>query len=213
MNESIDLKALERKVYFSYHQDGLVDICIGIPIILFGLLFHPLIAEYVPAVAMSQLIWWVFIYAALKRAITIPRLGYVEFASERRSRFWLLVMVLVLITNVPLIIMVLLTAGQQIAPQVSIFLAMYFQIIIGLFGASIFVLLGFLSELRRFFGYGIVTFSFFIVSHFLFLHFSYSIIGLGIVITVTGFFQLFWFLRKYQKDTEKRVVGESWEEE
>ncbi len=213
MSERVDLKEIERKSYLSYHQDGLAEICLGIPLILFGLLFHPLIAGYVPGVAMSQIVWFVFIYAALKRAITIPRIGYVEFLPRRRTRFALLILILVLITFVPLLLVFLLTAGQQIVPAMSDVMIFYLLIICGLFGSGILTLIGLFTEIRRFYGYAIITLILFIIGFFLVLPFALPVIGIGIIITITGFVKLTQFLRKYPKSTEEHISVEEWQEE
>ncbi len=213
MPESVDLKDLERKIYLSYHQDGLVDIFLGIGLILIGIILHPILGENVPTVAMIMIMFSVFIYASLKREITIPRMGYVEFLPKRKTRFALLIFTIVLITNIPLVIVLLLTVGQQISPAVFDFVTTYLLIIFGVYGAGIFTLCGFLSEIRRFFGYGVTTLIVFIFSYFLFLHFSLPVIGVGIIITIVGFFQLVWFLRKYPKSDKGDVAVEEWQEE
>ena len=213
MSERVDLKELERKIYLSYHQDGLVDVFLGIGLIVIGIILHPILGEHVPTVAMVMMMLFVFVYAALKRAITIPRIGYVEFLPKRKTRFALLIFTIVLITNIPLIIILLLTAGQQISPAVFDFVTNFLLIILGVYGAGLFILIGFLSEIRRFFGYGLTTLILFIFSHFLFLHFSLPVIGVGIIITIAGIIQLAWFLRKYPKSNKRDITVEEWQEE
>ena len=213
MSEHVDLKKLERQIYLSYHQDGLVDVFLGIGLIVIGIIFHPILGEHVPAVAMVMMMLFVFVYAALKRAITITRMGYVEFLPKRKTRFSLLILILVLITNIPLVIIVLVTAGQQISPVVFYFVTNYLLVILSLYGAGLFILIGILSEIRRFFGYAVATLIVFIFSYFLFLHFCLPVIGVGIIITIVGFFQLAWFLRKFPKSTEEDISVEEWQEE
>ncbi len=213
MSEHVDLKELERKIYLSYHQDGLVDIFLGIGLILIGIILHPILGEYVPTVAMVLIMLLVPVYAALKRATTIPRMGYVEFAPKRRTRFALLLLIIVLITNVPLLLIIMLTVGQQVSPVVFDFVTSFLLVILGFFGTGLFVLIGILSEIRRFFGYAVVTLILFIISHFLFLHFALSMIGVGVIIIIVGFFQLGWFLRKYPKSNKTDIAAKEWQEE
>lgn len=213
MSERVDLKELERQIYLSYHKDGLVDIFLGIGLIVIGIILHPILGENVPTVAMVMLMLFVFIYAALKREITIPRIGYVEFALKRRTRFALLILIIVLITNVPLLLIIMLTVGQQISPVIFNFVASYLLVIFGFFGTGLFVLIGILSEISRFFGYAVVTLILFIISHFLFLHFALPLIGVGVIITIVGIFQLGWFLRKYPKSNKRDIAAKEWQEE
>ena len=37
MSDKINLKEIEKKVYLSFHQDGLLDLFLGLAIILFGI--------------------------------------------------------------------------------------------------------------------------------------------------------------------------------
>jgi hypothetical protein len=210
LSERVDLKELERKIYLSYHKDGLVDIFLGIGLIVIGIILHPILGETVPTVAMVMIMLFVFVYAALKREITIPRIGYVEFAPKRRTRFALLILIIVLITNVPLLLVLMLTVGQQISPIVFDFVISFLLVILGFFGTGLFVLIGILSEISRFFGYAVATLILFIISHFLFLHFALPMIGVGVIITIVGFFQLGWFLRKYPKSNKRDIAAEEW---
>ena len=80
MNGKINLKNIERKAYTSYHQDGILDILIAIFILSFV------------AWILTDMVWlgWIFyliaasIYAAAKRAITVPRIGFVKFPQHRQ---------------------------------------------------------------------------------------------------------------------------------
>ena len=81
MDQKINLKELERKAFISYHQDGLVDIGLGL-IMLVSVLSSTLhemgtsdsIRQviYIPLMLLCPLI----IYLG-KKYITTPRLGYV----------------------------------------------------------------------------------------------------------------------------------------
>ncbi len=80
--DRISLKELEKKAFTSYHQDGLLDIFLGIGIIVFGLgmatdQFY--FGSIMPAILFP-------LWAAAKKAITIPRIGLVNFSPERKIR-------------------------------------------------------------------------------------------------------------------------------
>lgn len=82
MVPEIDLKALERKAYLSYHNDGLLDLGLGLPILAVGIgwaVGMPWLAGVFFAVGVSS-------YAAAKKILTIPRLGLVHFGPDRRRR-------------------------------------------------------------------------------------------------------------------------------
>lgn len=97
----MDLKALERKAWTSYFQDGLWEIIIG-TILMVAVLSSTLsaagvddesrIAIYVPLMVVLP----VATFTLGKRYITVPRLGMVRFGPKRLARgLYLLVGILV----------------------------------------------------------------------------------------------------------------------
>ena len=81
MVSNIDLKEIEKKAFTSYHQDGLIEIFVGIVFILYG---SVLLAD------KAGLIGLCWLPAALivpfKKKVTVPRMGYVTFHSSRKTR-------------------------------------------------------------------------------------------------------------------------------
>ena len=88
---TVDLKEIERKVWMRCHQDGLMDIFLGLMLLLMGSGFifvdvygmdpaGALVAMSVMgAVAMAA-------FYSAKRLITYPRIGRVEFSPKGKSR-------------------------------------------------------------------------------------------------------------------------------
>lgn len=95
MNENMDLKKIEKKIWISYFQDGVWDIFIGLLLLNFG------IAPFIGAVingdySQSELsdlisysiiliVAYIILYCG-KKYITAPRLGRVKFSTERISK-------------------------------------------------------------------------------------------------------------------------------
>ena len=81
MND-INLKEIEKRTYISYHQDGLIDIFIGIYILLFA---TAILANNVLDLSTWFVIPAIFpalmvpIWIGLKKRITVPRIGFVKF--------------------------------------------------------------------------------------------------------------------------------------
>ncbi len=83
MNTTAELKALEERAYKQTWEDGILDLIIGIGLVLLGVLFRTDLAGLAGMfVAVLLMPFW----AAAKKLITIPRLGYVEFSEERKAR-------------------------------------------------------------------------------------------------------------------------------
>ena len=77
MSQEQDFKKLQQRTYQSYHQDGLIDIIIGLAIIGYGLML---------ALDSSIFIFmgWmpIIFYMPLKNRLTVPRIGYVKFTTS-----------------------------------------------------------------------------------------------------------------------------------
>jgi hypothetical protein len=97
MTQEINLKELEKKVYMSYHQDGILDISLGLLILLFGIAMY---THLIPFVGLIPILVMVVGYLA-KKFITIPRMGYVNFTNARKAKerrkmsFWLVLGIVV----------------------------------------------------------------------------------------------------------------------
>ncbi|MCD6308191.1 MAG: hypothetical protein J7M24_04260, partial [Candidatus Latescibacteria bacterium] len=88
MTKDIDLKKLEKETYLYFHQDGILDILIGLIILVFGI---EMILEHfwvLPVFSFVLISLWV----PVKRLITVPRMGNVVFRKARQT-IWLFVMV------------------------------------------------------------------------------------------------------------------------
>ena len=82
MNQNIDLTALERQSWRSYHKDGLFDLFWGA--MLVAAFMGAVTAQMVVLVALQLAAGATFQVA--KRRITIPRMGIVQFGPDRRTR-------------------------------------------------------------------------------------------------------------------------------
>ncbi len=87
MSRSIDLESLKRKLYLSYHGDGILDLVIGLTILGFG------ISMKMDSSASIILSWLgIILYAPLKNIITVPRMGYVQFDDKRTRKTRLMIL-------------------------------------------------------------------------------------------------------------------------
>ena len=162
MDQKINLKELEKKAFISYHQDGLVDI--GLGLILLTSVLSSTLDEigtsdslrqviYIPLMLLCPLI----IYFG-KKHITTPRLGYVKFASKRQFKRKNAILILV---NSFLITMIILTAAfSQKIDVISDFLGIktvyWMAVFISLFIMAVFSLLATFLDFRRLFIIGAI---------------------------------------------------------
>jgi hypothetical protein len=90
MSQNLDLKAIERKAFRSFHQDGLWDIYLGGLLLVLSLFFAiPESGEgeltYMGLALLGVAIVFAF-YQLGKKYITAPRMGQVKFGPERQKR-------------------------------------------------------------------------------------------------------------------------------
>ena len=114
MSDKINLKALERKAYLIYHEDGLLDIGIGAVLAWIGL------------VALVEMdfpfyLWYIIgasIWTTAKKQITVPRIGYVEFRETRKGRIRRLILLFLLVLTVIMVagVLVFRAAGVVETP-------------------------------------------------------------------------------------------------
>jgi hypothetical protein len=157
MDQKINLKELERKAFISYHQDGLVDIGIGM-ILLVSVLSSTLheagISDsvrqviYIPLMLLCPLI----IYLG-KKYITVPRLGYVKFSPHRQSKRKKVILILIYAF---LITMIILTATLSqkthlINDLLGIKTVYWMALFISIFIMAVFSVLATFLDFRRLF--------------------------------------------------------------
>jgi len=197
MSGRINLKELERKAFLSYHQDGLLDLFLGTALLSMSVFMSGFLPINVAFLWSATLYIWVVSYAGAKKVITVPRIGYVEFSARRRVRLtaiWLAFAVVGLVFG--LVIAFDVTVTEVLMP----ILVSNGLLLIGLFGGSIFVVLGLASSIRRFHCYGGLTLVAFALSKFFAMAIFWPTVILGIVTTVTGAVLLVRFVRKYPKE-------------
>ena len=190
------MKQVERRVYISYHQDGLIDLVIGS-----ALLTLSLIIWFLPEL-------WIFIvgcfvvfptsYAGLKKSITIPRLGYVEFSPTRQKKtqyIFLAFMVILVVFNI-------LGIFAMFYPPlgVLIFESVFTILIVGGLGGLIFAAVGYVSNIRRFYLYGVILFGSALFTVIFPIVLVLPGLSLGFVMIFYGATLLYRFVKRYPKE-------------
>lgn len=195
MSYELDMKEIERQVYLSYSEDGLVDIAIGFVITAWGLMLTQEPTGLIGLLALFGLGIWYF----GKRLITIPRIGVIEPGSKIGRRLTSLTVFLVVLGLVVLGVILLSRAVGSFA------ISDYSLAILGLVLAAGVALLAYLLNAARFYGYAVILFVSFAGGEILaksvttFDAFALSVIIGGGLILVSGLVVLARFMRKYPR--------------
>jgi len=201
MTQKNSLREIEKKTYMSYHQDGLLDIFIGIYVLLFGIgILLLTMTDFstwfiIPAIFPAIMIP---IWLSAKKRITMPRIGYVKFGVRGANKMMALFLGLMV---AGLGVFMVFGLGASMGEGWALILRDFFisnsMIIIGIGALTISSLFAYTMGLKRLYGYGLLIFVLFFTGHFITIPFEYLLVTIGFVIVVSGFVLLMRFIRKY----------------
>jgi hypothetical protein len=200
MNQKINLKEIERKAYTSYHQDGVIDVTIAVVILLFSIIMLGDMS-WMGGIGGIAGILAVSLYAAFKKFVTVPRIGYVKFPQQRAQRMVAIAVALGTLSALMGLIAFLQTMSQG-TPNWLMLLIDNYMLTIGTALAALFLLGGYAFKTKRIYAYALLTFVMFVVGHFIYFPLYYYLTALGTLILVCGLFLMIRFIRKYPKATE-----------
>lgn len=161
MSQNLDLKQIERKVYTSFHQDGLIDLFLGF-IMLVSILSSMLdasgvsdtarIAIYAPLMVVLGPV----LYMLGKKYISFPRMGYVKPGSKQKRKRRIIIFAIITAVLVTLVILTLILAkksGDTPPPPGKFWSSLIMTLII----ISIFSIIALVTMTPRFYLLGIIV--------------------------------------------------------
>lgn len=201
MNKNNSLREIEKKTYMSYHQDGLLDIFVGIYVLLFGVGISLMTMTdfsswfIIPAIFPAIMIP---IWISVKKRITMPRIGYVKFGVRGANKMMALFLGL-MVAGLGVFMVFGLGAfmGEGWALTLRDFFISNSMLIIGIGSVAVSSLFAYTMGLKRLYGYGLLIFVLFFTGHFIAIPFEYLLLAIGFVIIVGGLVLLMRFIRKY----------------
>lgn len=201
MNAKGSLREIEKKTHISYHQDGLIDIFVGVYVSLFGLgILLGNVASFstwivIPAIFPAVMIP---IWVSAKKRITMPRIGYVKFGVRGAGKLMALLLGLMVAgAGLGALMAFTFSSSQGWALAVRDLMISYGVIISGIVAASISSLFGYTMGLKRLHAYGLLILVLFSAGYFITFPFEYILLIIGIVIVINGFVLLSRFTRKF----------------
>jgi hypothetical protein len=190
MSQEQDFKKLQQKTYRSFHQDGLIDIIIGLAIIGFGL---NIAFDNAAFLFMGWLP--IVFYVPMKNRLTVPRIGYVKFHASNRIVIGLVLAgLLVLLLG----LFVFVISGPEIfSPEMQVWLRQYYMLPIAVITALCFSGAGLLTGITRLYAYALIFLLIFGVGNWLNLHPATYVLTTGVVIEIVGIWLMVRFLREH----------------
>lgn len=193
MATELDLKQVERKMYLSYQEDGLIDIALGIVVLGFGLTM--LVGSF-----LLLILAWISVALVwpAKRLLTYPRLGHVRFTPERRRKLSAGVLGLFLLGIVALLLVVTVSVVPR---ETSLSSGPWYLnpqgLLLGLLMAMLPILIAVFFRVRRFFVYALVVFLPWLASFSIPLQPELPVVLAAGIILLSGIGLLTRFLRQF----------------
>lgn len=211
MTEQNTLREIEKKTYMSYHQDGLLDIVIGLYALAFGLgivvdqILDINFAVIYPGIMIAIVLP---IWIAAKRKITMPRIGYVNIGTKGSNKIFALFLGLAVAGLGVFFLFTMMTFQNGRPEWIETILFQYGMVWIGLGAAVIGSMFAYTMGLKRLYGYGLLTLALFVVGYFLAVPFEYLLLFIGGVVMACGVALLVQFIHKYplQKGASDNAV-------
>ena len=194
------LREVEKKTYMSYHQDGLLDIFVGVYVLLFGLgILLLTVTDFstwfvIPAIFPAIM---VPIWISAKKRITMPRIGYVKFGTRGANKLMAIFIGLMVAGLGVFMAFTFASESQAWALTLRNLIISNGMIIIGISAAAISSLFAYTMGLKRLYAYGILTLVLFLAGHFTTIPFGYFLLTIGLVVIINGFVLLTQFTRKH----------------
>jgi len=200
MNTKTSLREVERRTYMSYHQDGLIDIFVGIYVLLFALgILLVTVTDFstwfvIPAIFPAIM---VPIWISAKKRITMPRIGYVKFGTRGANKLMAIFIGLTVAGLGTFMVFTFASKSQAWALTLRNLIVPNGMIIIGISAAAISSLFAYTMGLKRLYAYGILTLVLCLAGHFTIIPFGYLLVIISLVIIISGFVLLMQFIRKH----------------
>ncbi len=200
MNKQTSLREVEKKTYMSYHQDGLIDIFIGVYVMLFGVSISLItLTDFstwfiIPAIFPAIMIP---IWISAKKRITMPRIGYVNLGSRGANKLMALFIGLMVVGLGVFMVVTFASRSQGWALTLRNLIISNSMIIIGIGATIISSLFAYTMGLKRLYAYGLLTLVLVLPGYLIAIPFGYSLLTIGLVIFVNGFVLLIQFIRKH----------------
>jgi len=203
MDTSSHMKEIEKKVYMSYNKDGIWDLVLGIWFLGTGVFFAYEMAYLMGAMAAV----FIPVLPQVKKAVTLPRLGYVKFSPERqqqidRGRKKLVYLNLVAVLMGLFAFIAFMGEGDLRDTFRNLGLIPFGILLSAMVGA-----VGLFYALRQFIFYAVLIMAVFVSAHFAQSHPAFYFLVPGVIFTVIGLVMLTRFLRRYPKSKREAHHG------
>ena len=191
MADEASIRQLKRRAYLSYHQDGIIDLLIGVSILGFGLW------NYLdqPIFAFMCLLCFIS-YIQLKNLITIPRFGYVRFQEGKGETRLLIGIGIGLVLLLLVIGFLYLLGPDRVGLAPFTFLRKFHVYVMSGIGAIVMAMFGLWGGIHRLIAYAVFFIAALVINFFLELNHSIPLLLTGSSLALIGLVLMVRFIRR-----------------
>lgn len=193
--ESLNLEVLEKNIFQQYKRDGALETILGVALSFIGLSKFLEEGDFFRTIVPLFVIVFILVW---KRRITLPRLGYVEFAPERKKRMTRAIFVMLLIVFCAVVLAVvgshILEATAAVDPATikyadRLIYAGMLSVIIAIVGRTL--------QFTHLYYFAALCFLLFVITAIFKLSSGYAFGGTGLAFLIFGLFRVARFLKDY----------------
>jgi hypothetical protein len=203
MSGNIDLKELRRKAMSSFHEDGIIDIMIGLLGLIWGFLAFTDDSSFsiLWVVVVIPSYWW------LKREYTLPRIGMVRFSGRGKEGLPRMLVTGLVGAAVAVGFALWWAATNASRPFYYYLITDYWRLIMGVGVAVTGAVYARLACIPRFYAYSAIALVLIGGAQYSGLPFGLHLIVLGAVVLGYGGYLLHRFIVKYPVQAVDGQVG------
>jgi hypothetical protein len=213
MNGMIDMKGIERKAWASFHQDGLLDIYLGLLLVIFAVLgtfFENGVSRWLYyGIFLALLAVACLLFLVGKRYFTMPRLGRARFGVDRRRRKIHLVIAMSCLVAMTLVLAGLIALGKKYPETWGRYVPgeLALSAIVCMLAGAVLALIAYMLNFSRGYYIAVVYAAAFFVMEYLKTTLGYWIGGGGVLLSGLALFILFLIkhpLHEAEKEQEEK---------
>ncbi len=199
MNNKINLTQIEKKAFLTYFEDGILDICVGLLFLIQGFLLD---FGKAPFIYISWIP--VILIYPIKKSITFPRMGFVQFRKTKKRKNQKTIMFLMM---AGIVVFLALLLHVKILSKGN-FIEKFGFIVLGIIISAPPFIGSVITGITRFTIYSLILLVVFIHENFTHSTVPIDFMIFGSIMLVIGIFFLFKFLKKYPNQKNEELSHE-----
>lgn len=184
-------KNLRTKLLMIYHEDGILDLIVGISVLILAGVMGFNFPAFIGLVGVP-----LTLYIPIKDSVSIPRIGYIRFEAEKDNRKRLLAFLLVGLAAFAVIVL-LGPLQSWIDPEFNALLWRSDVVIFAFLLAGILFAINQVLKNPRFFIYALLSLTFVLAAYLIGLRIWIATVVVGLIMETFGAVKLIKFLKKY----------------